>query len=221
MRGNRLPCPLLPVAIVFMLGLSHPIAADESIGARNRIFDLRLSPGIGYFMYPQSVNGGYFIDGKQYNLVWSGMQLHIAGEVQFFIPRLEQLSLGFGGAFLFAPNPTAMDYGQATEVLLDQSALGGYFGFSASYRTSKKLRFSLLAGYGGTGISSDYGFGGTGIVLSPAVDFLFPSKGVIGGFGIRALVGFLNSPGTASMRGESGTIVSLIFETSGDWIPRF
>jgi hypothetical protein len=204
-----------------LLGLSHPIAADESTGARDGIFDFRLSPGIGYFIYPQSVNGGYIIGEKKYNLVWSGMQLHIAGEVQFFIPRLNELSLGFGGAFLFAPNPTGMDYGQATEVLPNQSAMGGYFGLSASYRTSTKLRLSLLAGYGGTGISSDYGFGGTGIVLSPAVDFLLPLKSMIGGFGIRALVGFLSSPDTASMRGESGTIVSLIFETSGDWIPRF
>ena len=172
-------------------------------------------------MYPQTVNGGYFINGKKYNLVWSGMQLHIAGDLQFIIPRMEKLSLGLGGAFLFAPNPPAMDYGQATEVLLNQSALGGYFGFSASYRTSKELRFSLLAGYGGTGISNGYGFGGTGIVLSPAIDFLFPANSVIGGFGIRALVGFLNSPDIGSMRGESGTIVSLILETSGDWIPRF
>jgi hypothetical protein len=212
---------MLALAIAFAI-LPQIAVAEENYDKKTEVLDVRLSPGIGYFFYPQMVDGGYYIDGNPYNLIWSGAQLHIAADVQFFIPHVHKLSLGFGGGFLAAPNPLASDAAQTVSVNLGGAAIGGYGGLSISYRLIKRLRLGLLAGYGGNGLSDNgAGFGGIGAILSPSVDFLFPLRSVIGGVGLRALIGFLRYPTIGTVRGESGTYVAFMVEAPWDWVPRF
>jgi hypothetical protein len=212
---------ILALAIAFAI-LPQIVIAEQAYDKKNEVLDFRLSPAIGYFFYPQMVDGGYYVDGNPYNLIWSGAQLNFQADVQFFIPRVHKLSLGVGGGFLAAPNPVASDAAQTVNVNLGGAALGGYVGMGMSYRIIQRLRFGLLVGYGGTGLSDNGdGFGGTGAILSPSVDFLFPLRSVIGGVGLRALIGFLNYPATGTVRAESGTYIAFMVDAPWDWVPRF
>ena len=211
---------LLVLVAAAVTVLTSPSAAQDDGGAGQRTLDLRLAPGAGYFMYPQYVDGGYYIDGQPYDLVWSGLQMHLVGEVQFFVSRRPQLSVGLGGAALVAPRPAAEDTTQTVSVDPRPAAWGGYFGASGSYWYGDLLRLGLLAGYGGAGVSDNgSGFGGHGVALSAAAHYLFPSKNVVGGIGVRTLVMFLSYPEVDDIRAERGTYLAALLEAVGDWIP--
>ena len=223
---NPIPKNLMRIfktfVIIVVTGLSQTIGADDSIGELGRYFDLGISPGIGGFLYPQLVKGGYYINRKPYDLTWYGAHFHCSGDCEFFIPRLKKLGIGLGGAFMMSPNPIGTDVDRTVTVDRKKSSFGGYGGVSLSCRVDDKVRVGMLAGYGGAGLADNgKGFGGTGVVLSSYGRMYLPFKRIVLGMGIRLLAGFFTNPSKETVRGESGSYCALMVEPSVEWVHHY
>jgi hypothetical protein len=210
---------LAPLTLAAVLGAGRAARAGD--GPDERYLDVRLSPTVGYFVYSQSVDGGYYINGQPYDLLWSGMQLHVLAELQMSIPSHPDFSAGLGGAFMYAPGPTARDGAGTVSVNLNEPAFGGYAGAAGTYWLFGRARFNVLLGYGGAGISNGEGFGGYGAVVSTGAEYLVRSGGLVGGIGIHLLAMFLSYGAKGSTRGESGRYFAVMLAPSGDWVPSF
>lgn len=198
---------------------SHPLFSEEGSPAGKRMFDLRLSAGAGAFYYPQYVNGGYYVNNTPYDLIWHGWQTQVTGEAQVFIPGHPNVSLGIGAAYFLALNPAGTDLNVQVNVKTGGDAKGGFAGMSASWWIEDTIRISVIAGYGGTGVS-DY-YGGYGFTYSIAAAYLFPSGNIIGGLGFRFIHMRLKNSGDENTRAEKGDYFALLLEASVDWAPRF
>lgn len=194
------------------------MAAESDDGTR-RVLDLRFSPSIGFFRYPQYVDQGYYINGSPYDLVWRGLQYHLMLEGQYFLRDHPRISIGAGAALMIAPGPSAADRDDIVSVNKGRSAIGGYGGLSASGWARGGFRASALLGYGGFGDQGS--FGGYGPFASLAAHYVATASGVAGGGGLRVIMAFLSSPAHGTVRAEDGFFMAAMLEATGDWLPRF
>ena len=88
--------------------LGSPASAQEPQPSTWRSFDIGLAPAVGYFLYPQYVDRGYYIHGQPYDLTWSGLQLQLSGDLHWYFPNHPFFGLGMAAAFMIAPNATGV-----------------------------------------------------------------------------------------------------------------
>jgi hypothetical protein len=204
------PC----LGILFLtLGTVSGVRADDGQTAR-RTFDAAIAPGIGYFLYPQYVNDGYYVNGRPYDLVWSGMQLHLTGDAHWYFPSKPNLGLGVAMAYMLAPHPSGSDWDDTVSADPHRKAPGGYLALSGCFWPSERWRLEARSGYGGAGLDA---FGGWGLVFGVATHRMFGSGALAVGVGLRALGLVLSSPSRGSTRGEWGMYSSLLFEVLFDF----
>ncbi len=207
--------PRAGLRALVLITLAAPAARADDATVPRRTFDLSIAPGIGYFLYPQYVDGGYYIDGQPYNLVWSGLQLHFTGDVHWYFAGDPRFGLGAAGAFMLAPNPSGTDWNGTVSEDAEGKAPGGYFTVSGCFWPTERWRLEARSGYGGTGVDGSYG--GWGFILGFAAHRLFGSGPLAVGVGLRALSLVLSSPAHGSVRGEWGAYSSLLFEVLFDF----
>lgn len=171
-----------------------------------------LAPGVGYFLYQQRADGGYSIDGKPYDLVWSGLQLQLAGAFHWQFANHPFLAMGLDAAFMMAPNAKGADWDRTVQVDPDRLALGGYLAFSTCFRPNDRWRLGVHTGVGKDGISGALGFGGWGLVFGGAVHRVLGRSALATALGLRLSSMALRSGRDGMVRGESGYHVSLLFE---------
>jgi hypothetical protein len=209
------PAPVAaPAPIAAPAPVAVPLPAESP---RKTAFEVALAPGVGYFLYPQFVDQGFYINGRPYNLVWRGLQLDLAGDFHLFFPSHPNLGIGLAGTFLLAPNPKAADWDDTVSVEAGNKGIGGYFALSGCFWPTEKWRLVGQAGYGGSGVSSGgHGYGGWGFMFSAAVHRLLGTGRLVTGVGLRALTMVLSTPGHGSTRGEDGLYYSLLMEALFD-----
>jgi hypothetical protein len=208
------PC----LGILFLtLAAVSAVRADDGPTAR-RTFDAAIAPGIGYFFYPQYVEDGYYINGRPYDLVWSGTQMHFTGDAHWYFPSKPNLGLGGAVAYMLAPHPSGSDWGNTVSADPHRRARGGYFAVSGCFWPTERWRLEARSGYGGTGVDVSGGsYGGWGLMLGLAAHRLFGSGPLAVGVGLRALSMVLSSPSHGTTRGEWGVHSSLLFEVLFDY----
>jgi hypothetical protein len=213
---SRALCPWLLIMACSLAGRNALAVGGEDRVAR-RVFDLRLTGGLGVFLYPQKVDGGYYVNNVPYDLSWYGFQAQITGDAQFFLPWYRRLSVGVGGASFLAPSPHGMSSDYSVNVAAKGDGAGVYGGLSASYWWAR-WRVNFLGGYGGAGVSSNYG--GWGPTFSLGATYLLGNGDWIGGLGAKYVLMILHDPGNDDTRAESGGYMAMLLEASIDWAPR-
>lgn len=194
-----------------LFGILFGLAASaQEVPTRKRV--LGLAPGAGYFFHPQYVDGGYHVNGQPYDLVWSGMQLQLSGDIHWHLAKHPFLGFGAAGAFMLAPNATGADSDHTVSVDPDKLALGGYLAFSTCFRLLHGWRLKVLTGLGRNGMSGALGFGGWGPAFGVAAHRMFGSGALASGVGLRLDSMALFSSRDGMVRGESGLYVSLLLE---------
>ena len=198
-------------SILLALCFGCPANAQEQ-QSNWRSYDIGLAPGVGYFLYPQNVDGGYSINGQPYNLVWSGLQLQLSGDFHWNFVNHPFLGLGVAAAFMVAPDATGADRDHAVSMDPNQSAFGGSFAFSACFRPNERWRLKVQTGAGRDGISGPLGFGGWGLVFDVAAHRMLGAGALASGVGLRLRSMALFASRDGSVRGESGLYASLLLE---------
>ena len=209
--------PLIAIFVFAALLIPFSTWADEGSQNANHFIDCRLSLGFGPFMYPQYVDGGFYINNRPYDLTWYGWQIGLIGQIEYLVPSVKGLGVGLAGVYFTGLNPSGMDANNTVTRDANKNAPGGFGGGSVSYCLNDKWRMNIIAGYGGTGIP-DY-YGGYGPAVSVAFNYLFPHGNIVGGVGVRLILMSLSSPGTTDKRSEKGDYMAIMAETSIDWIP--
>jgi hypothetical protein len=189
--------------------LDSPVQAQEQPRA-GRKYDIGLAPGVGYFLDSQQVDQGYYINGRSYHLVWSGLQLQLSGDVHWYLAP--SFGLGVAAAFLIAPNPTGADQARTVEMDPGRIALGGYLALSACFRSFESWRLSTHAGYGSNGVPGTLGFGGRGFVMGASAHRLLGTGKLATGVGLRWNLMGLWSAHAGDVQGEASVYLSLLFE---------
>jgi hypothetical protein len=202
---------LRPLLVSILLLEGSPAHAQEQ-SPTWQTYDFGLAPGVGYFLYPQYVDGGYAINGVSQNLVWSGLQLQLSGDLHWRFANHPFLALGVAAAFLVAPNATGEDRDHTVSMDPDQSALGGTLAFSACFRPSERWRLMVQTGLGRNGMSGALGFGGTGLLFGVAAHRMLGVGAFATGVGLRLNAMALFASRDGNVRGESGLYASLLFE---------
>jgi len=205
-----------------LLGAMLCSSADAQAQPSSRVL-LGFAPGVGYFLYSQQVDGGYAINGRPYDLTWSGVQLQFSGDVHQPFTRHPTYGLGMAASFMLAPNPTGAAWGHGASVDPDRPAVGGYLAFSGYFRPEPAWRVTVHTGVANNGASGGLGFGGWGLAVGAAVHHMLGPGGAATGFGLRLNCMALSSSRERNVRGESGLYVSLmaeaLFEVGLHWTP--
>jgi len=206
-------------AVLFAAACSGAVADDLTSAGRSPgrdWIDFRFAANAGAFIYMQEVEGGYYINGRPYDLDWYGLLGEMTGIIEIPIPVLGGAGVGIGGCLQYALTPAAVDEMSHFAERTDSGALGGYGGLSTSYDFND-LRLNVIAGYGGTGVVSYYG--GSGPALSLGVDYPLANSMFRLGISIRYLIMYLYHPGSESVRSEQGPYMSFSIGGVVDWIP--
>ena len=200
---------------VLFAAVCYGAAADQPDG--QQWIDFRFSATLGAFLYMQKVDGGYYVDGRPYDLDWYGLLGEITGIIEFSINELNGVGIGIGGCLHYAVNPAAVTADTARFIeRADTGALGGYGGVSASYGFGD-LRLNAIAGYGGIGVASYYG--GSGPAVSLGIDYPIVKEKVRVAIGTRNLFMYLYHPGSGTVRSEEGPYMAFSVGAVVDWIP--
>jgi hypothetical protein len=200
------------VGSVLLASLCSFSAQGQEKPSTWRVFDIGFTPGVGYFLYPQYVDRGYSINGRPYDLVWSGLQLQLSTAAHFYFPRAQHFGMGVAAAFIIAPKPKGADRDDTVSVDPGQSALGGYLALSLAFRRAERWRLTVETGLGRAGISGALGFGGWGLACGAAAHGLFGAGELAAGIGLRLNLMVISTEHEGTVRGESGLYASFLLE---------
>lgn len=210
----------LLLALVLLAAAGYGALADDLASTSQppswHWIDFRLAAGPGAFLYPQRVEGGYYIGGYPYDLSWYGLLGEVTGIIELSVPALKGVGLGIGGCASYVLNPAAVDGSYHFMVRADSGAPGFYGGLSASYGFGA-WRVNGIAGYGGTGVDSYYG--GTGPALSLGLDYSLLTGTIRAGIGARYLLAYLYHAGSSTVRSEQGLSMGFSVSAVVDWVP--